>query len=215
MARATAALRAGFVVAIPTDTVYGLAAAIDQRAAIDRLYALKARPANKAIPVLLSSSKELRQVSLGLSQVAEALADRFWPGALTLVVAARSHLASGLTSVDADGTSTVAVRVPDHQLARAIIRAAGGALAVTSANRSGGAPALDVGDVLGLADAAPTVIVDGGPAPGTRPSTVVLALSSQVVILREGAIAGEEIAAVVLGAGGEASGYGPVSAQGV
>lgn len=195
--QAARALRAGEVVAIPTDTVYGLAAAIDRPDAIDRLYAIKGRPAEKAIPILLSDPKQLRQVSTGLSNTAAHLARFFWPGALTLVVPALSHLPSRLTSVSSDGLKTVAVRVPDDQLTRAIIAAAGGALAVTSANRSGEKPALAAPDIAALGAGIPIFVIDGGRAAGGVPSSVVLATGFAPVMLREGAISAAEISAVM------------------
>ena len=195
--QAARALRAGDVVAIPTDTVYGLAAAIDRPDAIDRLYAIKGRPAEKAIPILLSDPKQLRQVSTGLSNSAAHLARFFWPGALTLVLPALPHLPSRLTSVSSDGLETVAVRVPNDQLTRAIIAAAGGALAVTSANRSGKKPALSAADITAVGADIPILVIDGGRAPGGVPSSVVLATGFAPVILREGAISAADISSVM------------------
>jgi len=193
--KAAQALRAGEVVAIPTDTVYGLAAAIDRPDAIERLYSIKSRPTEKAIPILLSGPKELHQVSTGLSDTAAHLARCFWPGALTLIVPALPHLPSRVISNSTDGAKTVAVRIPDSQLARAIITAAGGALAVTSANRSGEKPALSAREVRGLAGDSRILVIDGGRAPGGVPSSVVLATESLPVMIREGAISSIEISA--------------------
>lgn len=191
------ALHAGEVVAIPTDTVYGLAAAIDQSEAIARLYKMKDRPSEKAIPVLLSDPGQVLQVATGLSPVAQRLASFFWPGAVTLVLPARPHLPSHLTSRTEDGLRTVAVRVPDHPLARAIIRAAGGALAVTSANRSGDKPALEAGEVNELRGLPPILVIDGGRVSAGIASTVILATSAAPLILREGAISASAIAAAL------------------
>ena len=102
VARAACALRAGQVVVIPTDTVYGLAAAIDKPDAIDRLYAIKGRPDEKAIPVLISDPEHVRTLSPRLSATAARLARRFWPGALTLVVPAHPDLPRGVTDVTRD-----------------------------------------------------------------------------------------------------------------
>jgi L-threonylcarbamoyladenylate synthase len=192
---AARALRAGEVVAIPTDTVYGLAAAISRPAAIDRLYSIKSRPTEKAIPILLSGRRELHQVSTGVSDTAAHLALCFWPGALTLIVPAQPYLPVRVTSNSSDGTRTVAVRVPNSRLARAIIAAVGGALAVTSANRSGEEPALAAEDLAGLGGAHPILVVDGGRAPGGVPSSVVLTTGSTPVVLREGGISSAEISA--------------------
>jgi L-threonylcarbamoyladenylate synthase len=199
VARAALALRAGEVVAIPTDTVYGLAAAIDKPEAIDRLYAIKGRPDEKAIPVLITDPEHVKRLSPRVSATAARLAWSFWPGALTLVLPALPHLPRGVTDVTGDGLQTVAVRVPDNALARAIIAAAGGALAVTSANRSGAAPALEAREVDGFELSQPLLVIDGGRAPGGVPSTIVLATSEQPEILREGAISASTIAAALVG----------------
>jgi L-threonylcarbamoyladenylate synthase len=195
VARAARALRAGGVVAMPTDTVYGLAAAIDRPAAIARLYALKDRPAEKAIPVLLDDVSRLEQVAPGLPSAAKVLADRFWPGALTLVVPALETLPAPIASSAEGGVRTVGVRVPDHALARAIIAAAGGAVAVTSANRSGAEPALNAPDAAALLTKDQDIVVDGGQATGGVASTVVLVSGTSTVILREGAISKAELEA--------------------
>lgn len=208
--KAAAALRAGQVVAIPTDTVYGLAAAIDQPRAIDRLYSLKGRPISKAVPILLSDADQLDRVTSRLSPLAAALAARYWPGALTLVIPTISDLPESLTSTASDGTRTIAVRVPDHDLARQFIAAAGGAIAVTSANRSGDDPALDAGQVMRMGPLAPDLVVDGGPVRGKTPSTIVLVLPALVSILREGAISVAEVEHTVVEACGRGSRVGPV-----
>lgn len=195
VARVAAALRSGQVAAIPTDTVYGLAAALDRPHAIARLYGLKSRPREKAIPVLLADAAELEKIAAAVPLGARALIDRFWPGALTVVVPALPALPDEVTS-DAAGVRTVAVRVPDHQVARDVLAAVGGALAVTSANRSGEPPALDAQAVLRLGDAAPDIVLDGGPAPLRHASTVVLAIGAEIVVLREDAIPASTIAKV-------------------
>jgi L-threonylcarbamoyladenylate synthase len=210
--QASAALRAGEVVVIPTDTVYGLAAAVDRPDALSRLYALKKRPRAKAIPVLLSDPSQVDQVSTGLSKMAKRLALSFWPGGLTLVLPALSHLPSHVTSIASDGLRTVAVRVPDHPLACAIIRASGGALAVTSANESGKAPALEAWEAAALGASPPILVIDGGRVPKGIPSTVVLATGAGAVILREGAISAAAIAAALgdhdmVSGGGASAGY--------
>jgi L-threonylcarbamoyladenylate synthase len=199
VARAARALRAGEVIAIPTDTVYGLAAAIDQPAAIDRLYSTKGRPEEKAIPVLISDPDDVQRLSPLLSATAMRLAQTFWPGALTLVLPGMPDLPRGVIDVTADGLQTVAVRLPDSALARAIIAAAGGALAVTSANRSGAAPAVEAGEVDRIEFSQPVLVIDGGRCPGGVPSTIVRITREQPEILREGAISASAIAAALVG----------------
>lgn len=210
--QASEALRAGKVVAIPTDTVYGLAAALDRADGISHLFSVKGRPREKAIPVLLSDPSQVQQVATGLPEMAELLAHSFWPGALTLVLPALSHLPTHVTSIAGDGLRTVAVRVPDHSLARAIIAASGGALAVTSANESGKPPALEAQEAATLRAFPPILVIDGGRIPGGIPSTVVLATGAMPVILREGAISAAAIAAALgnhdaVPGGGTRTGY--------
>jgi L-threonylcarbamoyladenylate synthase len=210
--RAARVLGAGQVIAMPTDTVYGLAAAIDRRDAIERLYAIKGRPAEKAIPVLIADPADVSRLTPRLSTMAVRLARAFWPGALTLVLPALPGLPPGVTALSSDEIETVAVRVPDNPVALAIIAAAGGALAVTSANRSGEAPAVEAREVSGLGLPPPLLIVDGGRAPGGLPSTIVAATSERLEILREGAIPASAVSAALAGieprtGGGAPAGY--------
>jgi L-threonylcarbamoyladenylate synthase len=198
---AASILMSGGVVAIPTDTVYGLAASIQRPDAIDRLYDMKSRPTNKAIPVLVSDLDQVRQVAGYLPTLAFSLAKRYWPGALTIVVEARDGLPEHVTTTDADGRRTVAVRLPNHSVARQVIGAAGGSLAVTSANLSGESPAIDASQVCQLAIAVPDAVIDGGRVSGGTPSTIVSIAGSEVVVLREGAIPAGEIFAFLRGHG--------------
>jgi L-threonylcarbamoyladenylate synthase len=199
VARAARALRAGQVVAIPTDTVYGLAVAIDRPDAIDRLYAIKGRPDEKAIPVLIADAEHVLVLTSRLSATAAHLARTFWPGPLTLVLPGRQDLPQRVTDDTADGLRTVAIRVPDNALARAIIVAAGGALAVTSANRSGEVPAVEAGEVVRLELSRSLLVIDGGRAAGGVPSTIVRVTSEKPEILREGAISASAIAEALVG----------------
>jgi L-threonylcarbamoyladenylate synthase len=178
----------GGIVAFPTDTVYGLAAHPSFPDAIDRLFTAKKRPIDKAIPVLLAEVADLEGLSAGLTTSARALAHEFWPGPLTIVVARRPT--EGFPA-------TVAVRIPDHELARAIIHAAGGALAVTSANISGGPNCTTAQQVLEQLAGSINAIVDGGDCPGGIESTVVDATQEQVRVLRSGAIPPHRLSACV------------------
>ena len=133
LAQACAILAQDGVLAAPTDTVYGLLCRYDRPAAVARLFAIKNRPLQRPIPVLISSPSQLeRLVPLPLEPLAQRLVDEFWPGALTLVLPSRPDLPSILTA----GLPSVAVRMPDHESLRALLQAAG-PLAATSANRSG------------------------------------------------------------------------------
>jgi tRNA threonylcarbamoyl adenosine modification protein (Sua5/YciO/YrdC/YwlC family) len=184
---AVRALTAGAVVAIPTDTVYGLAVDPNRSAAVDRLFALKERPANVALPVLVGSGEQVALVASPLEGAARHLADRYWPGPLTLVVPRRY----GFT-VDLGGPpsarQTVGVRWADHPVVQALCREMG-PLAVTSANLHGEPPATSaeqVATAFGVAESL-TLIVDGGPCRGA-PSTVVECRGPASRCLREGAI---------------------------
>ena len=129
-------LRRGLPVVFPTDTVYGVGVLPFDAAALARLYEAKGRPAEKGLPVLLGDVADVAHVAGVIPLAAAALMAHFWPGPLTLVVPRRPDLPTNLSPDD-----TVAVRVPDHAVARALIRAAGGAVAATSANVSGQPPA--------------------------------------------------------------------------
>ncbi|HYI14161.1 MAG TPA: L-threonylcarbamoyladenylate synthase, partial [Thermomicrobiales bacterium] len=182
--RAVDVLRRGGVVAIPTDTVYGLAASLDHPLAVERLFSIKGRSGTKAIPVLISDIGAFERLTTELPPAARRLAEAYWPGALTIVVSASDAVPE---SVRRDG-STVGIRMPDNADALAIIAAAGGALAVTSANRSGGAEARSADEVRIKLGNRVDFIVDGGPTRDTSPSTVVDATGAQIRALRHGAV---------------------------
>jgi L-threonylcarbamoyladenylate synthase len=191
--QAVQALRRGGLVAFPTDTVYGVGAHIFQRAAIRRLYKVKGRGADKAIPVLLPNIDALLQVALPLTSPARRLAERFWPGPLTLVVPRRPDLPFEINT-----GPTVGVRVPGHPIALALLAAAG-PLAVTSANRSGGADSLSAAEVSAALGDGVELLLDGGRTPGGVPSTVVDCTQAQPSVLRAGPIPAEAVLAAWAG----------------
>ncbi len=184
-------IRAGQVIAAPTDTVYGLVCRADDPQAIRRLYAVKERPLEKALPVLLAGEEQLPQVIADVPRLARLLMARFWPGPLTLVLPARPDLPRVLTG----GGATVAVRVPDHPFLRALARRAG-PLASSSANRSGEPPARTAQEVLAQLAGRIPLVVDGGEAPGGVASTVVDVTGPLPRILREGPVA-EQVRALL------------------
>src|SRR5512145_867358 len=186
--RALEILASGGLVAFPTDTVYGVAAGVNNPAGIDRLYEAKARSANKAIAVLVGEIEQLTQLTPGLTPSAQRLAERFWPGALTLVVPRHPDLPPNLSPLP-----TVGVRMPDHAFARALMRAAG-PLATSSANISGETNTLTAQQVLEQMEGRVELVLDGGPVPGGVPSTVVDCTQDPPQILRQGAITAEAIA---------------------
>ena len=181
--RAAEVIRAGGLVILPTDTVYGVAADWRQPEAVAALYAAKKRPPDKAIPILLADPDHLSVISHNVPEAARELAAAFWPGPLTVAVPKRPEVPDIVSTYP-----TVGVRIPDHDAARTAIRACGGALAVTSANISGGpnaATAQAAAEALGEAVA---LVLDGGECPGGEPSTVVDVSGDDLVVLREGPI---------------------------
>jgi tRNA threonylcarbamoyl adenosine modification protein (Sua5/YciO/YrdC/YwlC family) len=192
------ALRAGEVVAIPTDTVYGLAAMPDDAAAVRALAALKGRSEQQPIAVLFDDIETVAS-HVEDAQALRRLA-RFWPGALTAVVRVRAGLATAALTP----AGTLGVRQPDDELARAVIRACGGALAVSSANRTGEPPALSAIEVVAaFGEAVP--VLDGGARAGGTASTVVDVSVEPPAVLREGPIAAAEVLAALRVGGGEPS----------
>lgn len=191
ISRALEILASGGLVAFPTDTVYGVAAGVFNAQGIDRLYEAKARSANKAIAVLVGEIEQLEQLTTGLNQSAQRLAERFWPGALTLVVPKHPRLPENLSPLP-----TVGVRMPDHAFARALLRAAG-PLATSSANISGETNTLTAQQVLEQLEGRIELVLDGGAAPGGVPSTVVDCTQARPQILRQGALTAEMINAAL------------------
>jgi L-threonylcarbamoyladenylate synthase len=188
-------LRGGQLVVFPTDTVYGIGCDARNPEAISGIYAAKGRSTLKAIPLLLSGDDVLREVAATVSPGAEALARRYWPGALTVVVNRRPVLPKEL-----GGGETIAVRVPNHEELRTFIRACGGFIGATSAKHcvqpdahDAAAAAAYFGDIVSL-------IVDGGPVSGGIPSTVVNCAVEPPVLVREGAIPAGDIHEVLDGA---------------
>ena len=173
-------LRAGGVVLIPTDTVYGIASS---PAATDRLYALKDRPDTVPIAVLVDSVAQASEL-VDFSEAATRVAERLWPGPLTIVLSRR------------DGAGTLGVRCPDHEFVRRLAREAG-ALAVTSANRHRASTPTTARDAAASLVGEVALVVDGGERAGTA-STVVDLTQSRVVILRAGPITQVEIEAAAL-----------------
>jgi tRNA threonylcarbamoyl adenosine modification protein (Sua5/YciO/YrdC/YwlC family) len=178
-----AELTGGAVVVLPTDTVYGVAASLERPDAVSAIFDVKGRPPGLALPVLVHGDEQLDAVVGAWPPSASALAGRFWPGPLTLVVPALPAVGA---LVGGDGR-TVGVRCPDHEVVRALaVRC--GPLAVTSANRHGEPPCHSVADVLSsLGDSIVSTVVDGGRCDGT-PSTVVRCSGASAECLREGGI---------------------------
>jgi L-threonylcarbamoyladenylate synthase len=191
LAWALDALERGALVVIPTDTVYGVAARLDRPQALERLYVAKGRQADKAIPVLISDANLLSDLTRDLPEGAEEFAARFWPGPLTIVLP-RSAVVPDLVTA---GGETVGVRMPAHPFALEVIAGCGGALAVTSANRSGEPSLCDAADVERSIGSAVELILDSGITPGGQASTVIALADPGPIILREGPIGTEALRA--------------------
>jgi L-threonylcarbamoyladenylate synthase len=196
-ADAVGILRAGGLVAMPTDTVYGVGVALGADDGLMRLFAAKDRPLDRAIVLLVADVEQAGEVGV-LSPAARALAARFWPGGLTLVLAQTPD--AGLPPELTAGLSTIGLRVPDHESPRALARDLG-PLPVTSANLSGGPDARDAAAVMEQLGARIDLILDGGATRGGIPSTVVDCSGDLARILRPGAIDAAAVAGVLRRAG--------------
>jgi L-threonylcarbamoyladenylate synthase len=206
IARAVVLLDAGGVVAFPTDTVYGVGAVTGHVAAIERIYRMKGRPRSRPLIVHITGADALASFAEDVPEYALELARAFWPGPLTLVLRKRVELPDAVTG----GAETVALRVPRHDVALAIIRGLGElrghpvGIAAPSANRFGEPPPSTAEDVItalgpaGLdAEQGPDMIVDGGTCPGGVPSMVLSCVGPWPRILRRGAISPEQIESVI------------------
>jgi L-threonylcarbamoyladenylate synthase len=186
--RAADIISEGGLVVFPTDTVYGVGCDPRNVSAIEKVFEAKSRSHLKALPLLLSDASILANVTEGANRIAQVLCDKFWPGALTVVLRKAADLPDELGS-----ETTVAVRVPDHVALRRFIAMCGGATAATSANVSGQLDALDAKQAEEYLGARVQAIVDGGHVTGGVPSTVVDCTGDVPVLLRAGAIPAELI----------------------
>ncbi len=187
ISRALEILHRGGLVTFPTDTVYGVGALVFDGAAVESIYVAKDRPIEKAIPVLIADADDMDKVGTDIPDIARRIAARFFPGPLTCIIPKQPTLPSAVSA-----TSTVGVRVPDHDVARALLRAAG-PMAVTSANISGQPSPSTAEEVFAQLNGRIELIIDGGKTPGGVPSTVVDCTSDEIKILREGPISLAEI----------------------
>lgn len=176
-------VEAGQLVCLPTDTVYGVGCHAFNETAIRQLYAIKQRPLDKAIPILIADFSDLPKVTSHLPNLARSLTNQHWPGSLTIIVPKHPNVPDLLSADD-----TIAVRVPDHNVVRTVIRMAGGAMAMTSANISGQPPAQTAEEVLGYLNGLVTAVLDAGAAPMGQASTVVDCTGTKPIVLREGPI---------------------------
>jgi L-threonylcarbamoyladenylate synthase len=190
-------LRAGGIVGLPTDTVYGIAVALSTPGGIERLYEAKQRPLDKGIVLLLDDATQAARTGL-LTPAAAALAAAAWPGGLTIIVPQRPDVPwpPALTG----GAATIGLRIPDHDAPRTLARSLG-PLPTTSANISGLPEAADATAILDQLGDAIDLVLDGGPARGGPPSTVVDCTGADPLIVRDGAMPVAEIAGILDRAG--------------
>jgi L-threonylcarbamoyladenylate synthase len=187
--RAVQALQEGQVIVYPTDTVYGLGCRMDDERAVRRVYRIKNRPLTDPLPLLLAEPEQVDEFAREVPELARRLITRWWPGPLTVVLRRSPRVPLVVTG----GTDTVALRVPNHPVPRALVRAVGVPLVGTSAN-SHGMPApvtaqlavFDVGDQVDL-------VLDGGRTPLGRESTIVDLTGPLPRVIREGAIPAAEL----------------------
>jgi L-threonylcarbamoyladenylate synthase len=181
-------LERGGIVAYPTDTLYGLAVDPRSEEAVDRLFAVKGRDAQMAIPLIAGSIDQAEQFGV-MTDRDRKLAAAFWPGPLTIVVAPRAGLSPKLFG----GRHTIAIRVPAHQCARALATALGACVTSTSANRTGRPPAQTADEVAAAMGGSIDLLLDGGATIGGAPSTIVEIGADGPTLVRAGAIAWDRV----------------------
>ncbi|MBI5188056.1 MAG: threonylcarbamoyl-AMP synthase [Nitrospirae bacterium] len=177
-------LNYGGIIVYPTETFYGLGAKFDMEDSLKRLYELKKRPKEKAMPLIIGNKGLLPIVTASVNRTAMSLMDRFWPGPLTLILPAKENLSEYITA----GTGKVAVRIPGESFALQLARAAEFPITSTSANISGIPPAQDAETVIRYFGDKIDLIIDGDPTSGGLPSTIVDVTEDEIKILREGVI---------------------------
>ena len=187
--QAISILKQGGIVAFPTDTVYGLGACISIAQAVERVYQVKERPRSMALSLLLADKSQIGEVAYPVPPIAWLLADKFLPGALTMVLPRAKSVAALVTG----GGKTVAVRIPAHPVPVALIQGVGTPIVGTSANLSGKPSALTAEEVYTQLGDRVDLIIDGGRCPGGKESTIVDLTGEAPVLLREGAISREEL----------------------
>ncbi len=181
--KAVSLIRKGGVVAIPTETFYGLSVDPFSREAVTRLYRMKERPSSKPVLLLIGDRGMLRELVASVPKLAERLMERFWPGPLTIVFEAKRGLPPWITA----GTDTIALRLSPHPVPTRLSLELGGPITGTSANTSGMPPAKTPEEVLSYFPKIDAVL-DDGPTRGSKPSTLVSVVGGTLKVLREGAV---------------------------
>jgi len=187
--RAVEIVSAGGVVAFPTDTVYGLGCDLFNARAVERIFAIKGRPARMPLIAMLSNPEQWTQVAATLPASALALMMRFWPGPLTLIAPVRPDVPEQALG----GGTTIGMRIPDHCDTLALLHLVGRPLATTSANRSGETPACSAQEVEAQLHGQIELILDGGISPHGVASTVLDCTNDPPILLREGPVSRAEL----------------------
>lgn len=187
--KAAELLRAGGLVAVPTETVYGLAGNGLDAAVVDRIYEVKGRPAQKPLSLMVAGAEAMAELCEDVPPAAYALAERFWPGPLTIVLKAKSHIPANVLA----GGRTVGLRCPDSEKTRLLLTACGLPLAAPSANPSGAESPKSAADVTAFFDGAIDAVIDGGVCRLGKESTVAALTEDGLSILRQGALPEEDI----------------------
>jgi L-threonylcarbamoyladenylate synthase len=182
-------LKRGHPVSFPTDTVYALGAPVNDAACAKKVYELKQRPLNQALPILLSDIQDIELVACDISDTARVLMENFWPGALTLVFKKTPFVSDVVTG----GKQTVAVRIAAHPLSIEIVRGVGIPLVGTSANIHGKPSPVTAQDVFSQIGNEIELIIDAGRTPGGVESTIIDMSADKPVILRQGAVSHEAL----------------------
>lgn len=193
VARASGVIDKGGIIAYPTETFYGLGVKFDDSDALRKLYGIKRRSADKALPLIIGDKRCLGFIATSITDSAERLIEKFWPGPLTLLLSAKPGISEFITA----GTGKIAVRIPGESFALDLARSLGFPITATSANISGSPPADNADDVLRYFGDVLDLIIDCGKTPGGNPSTIVDASEEKIQILREGAVPKEEVFAVL------------------
>ena len=183
IAKAAELIKAGGIVAFPTETVYGIGTNAFDEEGVKKIYKIKNRPKNKPLPILLAESSQIKSVVAKISKKAEELMKKFWPGPLTIIF----EKSVKVPNIVSAGSQTVGVRIPDHKVIQELIKASGVPIVATSANKSGEEAPKDAQEVeksLKEID----LILDGGKTKLGIPSTVVDATKEPLEVLREGSI---------------------------
>ena len=177
-------LKNGGIVVYPTETFYGLGVKFDMEDSLKKLYDIKQRPEEKAMPLIIGNKGLLMVVAASINDTALSLIDRFWPGPLTLIFLAKENLSEYITA----GTHMIAVRIPGESFALHLAKTASFPITATSANLSGTSPAQDAETVIRYFGDKIDLIIDGGHTSGGLPSTIVDVTGDKIKILREGVI---------------------------